>query len=91
MTNKPRIMTIDELRDTVGHGWEENWIEPEFEGGADRFELTPCAWCLGSIALPENCHATVGQIESLYNKRYGLRMWSDFPAPEDTEAAPWDN
>ena len=84
----PHVVTLDELINGVGIGYEENWLKGE-DGEEDSFEVNRCAWCNGGVVLNDAEYVSRAVLERLYNKPYGLRVWSREPSEEQREKTPW--
>ena len=88
MYSAPRVVTLDELINGAGVGYEENWLKGE-DGEEDSFEVNRCAWCNGGVVLNDSEYVSRAALERLYNKPYGLRVWSREPSEEQREKTPW--
>lgn len=84
----PRVVTLDELINGVGIGCEENWLKGE-DGEEDSFVLDECAWCKGGVVVNDSEIVSRAALERLYNRPYGLRVWSREPSAEQREKTPW--
>ena len=89
----PRVMTREEIENGVGHGWIEEWYPAdEEEGTAEYWELLPCAWCHGGVVQTDEFGSvdmtTPEMLKTHYGKRYGLRIWDQYPTGE--WGRPWD-
>ena len=89
----PRVMTLEEIEDGVGNGWIEEWYPAdEEEGTAEYWELLPCAWCHGGVVQTDEFGSvdmtTPEMLKTHYGKRYGLRIWDQYPTGE--WGRPWD-
>ena len=84
----PRVVTLDELINGVGIGYEENWLKGE-DGEEDSFVLDECAWCKGGVVVNDSEIVSRAALERLYNRPYGLRVWSRKPSAGQREKTPW--
>ena len=84
----PRVVTLDELINGAGVGYEENWLRGE-DGEEDSFVLDECAWCKGGVVVNDSEYVSRAALERLYNRPYGLRVWSREPSAEQREKTPW--
>ena len=88
MYGAPGLVTLDELINSAGVGYEENWLKGE-DGEEDSFEVNRCAWCNGGVVLNDSEYVSRAALERLYNRPYGLRVWSRMPSMEQREKTPW--
>ena len=65
---EPRVMTLEEVLEGVGHGWEENWLEAG-EDWPEQKTLEPCAWCHGMVAEVDSSFSDAQCIKKHYNRR----------------------
>ena len=84
----PHVVTLDELINGAGVGYEENWLKGE-DGEEDSFVLDECAWCKGGVVVNDSEIVSRAALERLYNRPYGLRVWSRKPSEEQREKTPW--
>lgn len=89
----PRVMTREEIENGVGHGWIKEWYPAdEEEGTAEYWELHACAWCHGGVVQTDEFGSvdmtTPEMLKTHYGKRYGLRIWDQYPTGE--WGRPWD-
>ena len=84
----PGLVPLEELFNGAGVGYEENWLRGE-DGEEDSFEVNRCAWCNGGVVLNDAEYVSRAVLERLYNKPYGLRVWSREPSEEQREKTPW--
>lgn len=84
----PHVVPLDELINGVGIGYEENWLRGE-DGEEDSFVLDECAWCKGGVVVNDSDIVSRAALERLYNRPYGLRVWSRKPSAEQREKTPW--
>lgn len=84
----PHVVPLDELITSAGVGYEENWLRGE-DGEEDSFVLDECAWCKGGVVVNDSEIVSRAALERLYNRPYGLRVWSRKPSAEQREKTPW--
>lgn len=84
----PHVVPLDELITGAGVGYEENWLRGE-DGEEDSFVLDECAWCKGGVVVNDSEIVSRAALERLYNRPYGLRVWSREPSAEQREKTPW--
>ncbi len=88
----PHVLSLDEVLGSCGSGWCENWFPADEEDGTpEGIEVCPVAWCHGSCMFDS---ASVTEREALircYNKRYGMRFWSDKPTDQQRDNVPWSD
>ena len=88
MYSAPGLVPLEELLTGAGVGYEENWLRGE-DGEEDSFEVNRCAWCNGGVVLNDSEYVSRAALERLYNRPYGLRVWSWKPSKEQRERTPW--
>ena len=86
-----RVLTLEELRTSSGHGWEEirySGDEEDVEGVA----LQECVWINGHIMLEDGCTADAneGIFPERYGMKYGCRVWQGMPTDEMRKETPWE-
>lgn len=85
----PRVLPLDDVMDTAGSGWLEEWIEADPEDGTpETHELLQAAWCHGDVVF-DSSYTDAEQLKAFYLKPYGLRIWNVKPTHEEMEAEPW--
>ncbi len=90
VTDEPHVVALEEILNGVGTGWEENWIPADPEEGTESFkEISPCAWCYGTVAEMDDSVMHRGSLMRFYNRHEGTRIWSGRPSDELREATLW--
>lgn len=90
VTDEPHIVILEAILYGVGTGWEENWIPADPEKGTESYkELSPCAWCYGTVAEKDGSVMTRDSLMRFYGKPEGTRIWSGKPSDELREATLW--
>lgn len=94
MTDTPRVITLGEIVDGWGHGWIECWFEDD-EGELEFKTLNEGVWLMGAMLERDGDNGYIDMwaedsIVQNYNRRYGVRVWSDRPDDETREKVAWD-
>ena len=85
----PRVLALDEIMNSAGSGWMEEWLEADPEDGTpETHELLEAAWCHGDVVF-DNSYTDAEQLKAFYLKPYGIRVWNVKPTHEEMEAEPW--
>lgn len=88
----PRVISLDELNTTSGAGWIEVWLEGDPDEGMEEEKfLTECGWCKGNYITDDGDFSIADYIQTHYNKKYGIRIWTAKPTDEQREAVRWDD
>lgn len=89
---EPRVISLDELNTTSGAGWLEVWLEGDpDEGMKEEKFLIECGWCKGNYITDDGDFSIADYIQTHYNKKYGIRIWTAKPTDEQREAVRWDD
>lgn len=87
-----RLLTLDEIMGGKGGGWIEEMFSAEPGEGypEDYLELHECAYCMGSMIQDEDNFTTPPMVRGHYNKKYGFRVWTQYPSEELRKATEWE-
>ena len=92
LKREARLLTLEELKKGIGHGWEECWLIGDDED-PERFDLEECVFLHGHLILESGstANANSDHWQENYNKRFGMRVWEgiDPPTEEQRKAEPW--
>ena len=87
----PRLVRMREIDSGTGTGWIEiHYKAGDIEGEPEHKDLTPCAWCYGTVILLGNdgvCDRVA--FRRHYNCLYGVRIWIGKPSDELRERTKW--
>lgn len=87
-----RLLTLEQARTAVGHGWEEVWFEED-----EEMEMEERKMLFESVFINGHIQSADGDISEVepetYNKPYHSRLWmGDTPPTEEQRtAAAWDD
>ena len=86
-----KVLTLEELENTHGYGYEEMMFAGDEEEPAG-VELMACVWINGHIMLADGNSADTGSdvFRERYGRRNGNRIWYGKPSAEQREAEPWN-
>ena len=86
-----RIIPLDELTATWGHGWEESRFEDD-DTGKITTDLQECAWLYGNtIHIDGSGYCDQDNSDWVKaNYRKWLRVWDKKPTAKERKAAKWD-
>ena len=85
-----KVITLDELRTTHGHGYEEMMFSDEATS-QEKTEIMECVWINGHIMLEDGCTADANEdiYSASYGQRDGSRIWFGKPTDEQRRMTPW--
>lgn len=86
----PRVLPLDEVMETAGSGWCEDWwpADPE-DDTPEEHSLRQVGWCRGNVIDDSGSTSGPGHLRDKYLEKYGFRIWSTKPTEAEMEAAPW--
>ena len=93
LKREARLLTLEELKKGIGHGWEECWLIGDDED-PERFDLEECVFLHGHLILESGSSADAGSDHwrEQYGRKYGMRVWrgSTEPTEEQRKAVKWE-
>ena len=90
----PRVLTLDEVLNSSGTGYEEDLLPPDGDIPAYK-TLKPCVWLMGDILEWDEeygyCDHTERDVTANHygTKYFGFRVWTGMPTEEQMEATAW--
>lgn len=88
-----RLMSLEELLDGWGCGWEETWLIGDDEE-PERIDLEACVWIDGHVMLASGSTGDARGYywQEHYGRKYGIRVWAgrgEIPTMEQRQHTPW--
>ncbi len=86
---EPRVLTKAEFEAScAGAGWIEIWLAPS-DGDPEDYVLEQAAWAGKSVAMDDG-YGKKDELTWQYGEKYGIRVWTEWPTPEQRKATPWE-
>jgi len=88
-----RLVSLEELQTTWGHGWEELPEVDEVGRLTGTSMLEECVWIYGHVAMSKSGYSDMFQ--KCWDKLYGVKGWARFwdgsvpPTAEQMAETPW--
>lgn len=73
-----------------GGGWIEEWMPEDPDSGTpEETVLVQGAWCHGYTIRTDGSTSSPEAVVRDYGKRYGCRIWKEWPTARQREGTPW--
>ena len=90
---KVRVLTLDEVMNRSGIGYEEDWLPPDGDVPALK-TLKPCVYLMGDVLVFDEQYKYCDRTEpdwtaKRYDEKYGFRIWTGKPTEQQREETEW--